>query len=399
MTDSFREHFERFSRSQQSRERHISRQELSALMQSIDFEGTMLRLGLDVKPVNSQGEYVGFCPDHIKYKGAPPSDPKWYINSRTGLTYCQTEGRGSNIVEVARYIWDLPTCRDAYKALLNGAALEIRFQPERDETPHEQTLDEKERLKASLDEAMPVLETAALPQECLAYFEKDGIHYDTLVRYGVSYCGYGRLSRRAIVPFLDGEYELCGYVAVDTLGKERWAHERALYRHGIDDSVPLETLEQEYLKHYRKTLYAPGFQGREHIYGLYEDIDFVSSRPETLVIVEGERDCLKLKQEGIPCVAIHGTSLKDEQRIMLKRLGFFTQLKEVFLGFDMDEAGDRACEKVRETLCREMDADRIWVLSFPPDESGNKRDPKRFCRQELLQIMEDSRAHNRRSRQ
>ena len=365
---------------------------LQILMQNIDFESTLLRLGISAKPCDNKGEYCGYCPDHEIYKGLPPSDPKWYINSNTGLSYCMTESRGSNLLEIAKNLLGLKTINEAFEKLLDGKPVEIKFQPRSIET-EEKEVPDQEKLKKSLEDIDPIFEEGKLSEECIAYFERDGIKIDTLNRLGVVSCDRGKYNNRAIVPFLDSSMELVGYIGIDLLGKENWAKRRTEYHLGIDSTYSYDELFPVFLKKYKKTLYAPGFLSRQHLYGFYENQSFLKEKPEHLVLVEGERDAMKLIQEGIPCVSVHGTYVKDEQRLLLKSSGILPNLKELFLGFDMDEAGNEAVRKAFEIFSFEMDADKIFALNFP-----DNKDPKKFCRKELLEIINESRTKKIRTR-
>lgn len=366
---------------------------LQTLMQNIDFESILIRLGISAKPCDNQGEYCGFCPDHEMYKGTAPSDPKWYINCHTGLSYCMTESRGSNLLEIARHLLGLKTNEEAFEKLLDGKPVEIKFQPRKIEVPEEKEDTDKEKLLKSIEDIDPIFEQGKLSDECVEYFSRDGITIDTLNRFGVVSCNRGRYRNRAIVPFLDSSMELVGFIAIDFLGKERWAKEHAEYHLGIDATYSYDELYPIFLKKYKKTLYAPGFMSRKHLYGFYENFSFLKEKPEYLVLVEGERDAMKLMQEGISCLSIHGTTVKDEQRLLLKTSGILTNLKELFLGFDMDEAGCEAVRKAYKIFSLEIDEDRIFSLDFP-----DGKDPKKFCRDELLNIIQNSRTNKTRTR-
>lgn len=408
MNDNFKSRFEQFRNRIQRRKEYLSenrdfvtKQEIKELMNYIDFESTMLRLGIDAKKSNAH-EWRALCPDHIKYKGVPSSDPNWVINDENGLTYCFTESRGSNIVEVAKNIWGLPTEREAFNRLKDGIALPIALESGGGifvEGVDDDAESDAERLKESLEEVEPILESCCLDGFALDYFKKDGIEKLTLDKFGVVSSNYGRYRGRAIIPFFEKGMNLIGYIAIDTLGKQEWAKEHAKYRYGIDSSVPYEELVQIFEKKYRKTLYAPGFQSRKHIYGLYENMDFLEKPQKQIVIVEGERDCLKLMQEGIACISIHGTYLKEDQIILMKENGIFQNAEEIYLGFDMDDAGDSATEKVFESLSREIDSNKIYVLNFPNSrETGEKRDPKKFTGDQIHWLMDYSKSHEIRRR-
>ena len=59
----------------------------------------------------------------------------------------------------------------------------------------------------------------------------------------------------------------------------------------------------------------------------------------------------------------------------------------------MDKAGDEATIKAKEIFSKEIDEDKIYVLNFPEG-----KDPKKFCREELLAIIQNSRENNIHSR-
>lgn len=371
--------------------------DLDEIMSVIDFESTMARLGIEVERVDASGEWRGYCPDHEKYKGVRPSDPKWYVNEHTGLTYCQTEGRGSNIVEVAMNVWGMKYPAEAAEALKNGKVLSIRGAIERRASASERAeVDEEElkkRLERSVSSVERVLEDGLLTQRALEYFSRDGISRETLDKFGVSECTSGKYAGRAIVPFLGDGLETVGFIAIDLIGKDRRPEMEAESLVRLDSGLDFgETLEY-CRKNYRKTLYASGFVGRRHLYGFYENVGFSKSRPRDLMVVEGERDCMKMMQEGIPCVSVHGTSVKDEQIALLKKTGVLGGIERLFLGFDMDEAGNKAVEKAFARFSSEMDADRIYSLDFP-----DGKDPKKFNGDEIRTFMEESVIKCRRSR-
>ncbi|MBP5459503.1 MAG: hypothetical protein J6Y62_05030 [Clostridia bacterium] len=309
-----KEKLRRFHEEMRKGDRKVTPKMLRTLMDNIDFESVMARLGIEVRSCGKD-EYVGYCPNHLQHSSQPPSDPKWYINSRTGLTYCMTKSVGSNLIEIAKYVLGLDTNRQAYEALLSGRPVEVKIHVEKREEP-EPEKDNADRLAESISSVMPFFMNPVMTDGCLEYFAKDGISKDTLEEYGVVACEYGKYRDRALIPFLKENDEICGYIAVDTLGKEVWAESNARRLCTVDSSLDFEACKEELAKKYRKTLYAPGFESRHHLYGLYEKPDFMEDTSEVL-LVEGERDALKMLQEGIRCLGCHGTSIKEEQKIML----------------------------------------------------------------------------------
>ena len=71
----------------------------------------------------------------------------------------------------------------------------------------------------------------------------------------------------------------------------------------------------------------------------------------------------------------------------------------MYLGFDMDEAGNIATEKAFEVLSSEIDSNKIYVLNFPNSkETGEKRDPKKFTGDQIRWLMNFSRKNRVRKR-
>ena len=58
-----------------------------------------------------------------------------------------------------------------------------------------------------------------------------------------------------------------------------------------------------------------------------------------------------------------------------------------------DANGNEATVKAKEIFSKEIDEDKIYVLNFPEG-----KDPKKFCREELLAIIQNSRENNIHSR-
>ena len=212
-----------------------------------------------------------------------------------------------------------------------------------------------------------ILSRGEMNDECLAYFANDGIEKDTLDFLGVCSVSSGWLEGRAMIPFLDSSHEICGYVAVCYKGAEWWSKKQYDRMHKIDSSVTVESIA----KGYRKTLYCPGFKSRGHLYGQYEVLNGGEGL-DRLMIVEGERDAMKMLQEGIDCVSIHGTSLKQEQKTMLKMMN----PREIYIGLDMDAAGCVAALKAQEALFSEVE--QVHLVNFP-----GGRDPKKFSGPEM----------------
>lgn len=348
------------------------------VMASCDVRGILE--SWNVRPMLIHGnQWKGYCPDHFLHDGHAQHLPKWFMSAENGDCMCFTSGKASNFVYVAKRMYRLPTIEETIKKLTNGEALVL---PKPDFVMDESVEDSREELEEKRKEELAkgiammqrLLSHGHVSDKCLEYFANDGITKDTVDFLGICSIEHGYLEGRAMIPFINSEHEICGYIAVNYMGEDWWVRRNYDKMHKIDSSVTEESVRRSY----RKTLYCPGFQSRNHLYGQYEVLNGGDNLDE-LVIVEGERDAIKLLQEGINCVSIHGTSLKPEQKVMLKKMN----PNRLFLGFDMDAAGCAATEKAVDALYGEID--NVDVVNFP-----DGKDPKKFKRDELLHFIEEA---------
>lgn len=359
------------------------------VMSSIDVKGILE--SWNVSPVLRGSQWNGYCPDHFIHAGRTSHAPKWTMDADTGDCTCFTGNTSSNIVYIAKRLYNLKTIEEAINKLTNGGGIpyippEFIMNERRKERTEENEKEREKKLNSCLRRINSILSKRHLSDECIKYFSEDGINLDTLEFLCVSSVENGYYEGRAIIPFVNEKRKVCGYVAVNYMGKE-W-----MVRRNVDNWCKLNGKEKiveamDYFdKNYRKTMFCPGFKSRDHLYGYYEVING-DKNLESLVIVEGERDAIKLLQEGIDCVSIHGTTLKDEQKVLIKKIN----PQKLFLGFDMDKAGNQATIDAYNVLSCEVD--KCFVLNFP-----DGKDPKKFNKKELdyiLNIAEANRVQER----
>lgn len=337
-----------------------------------------------VCPQLHNGQWNGYCPDHYLHDGHPQHLPKWYMKASNGDCFCFTSSKSSNFIYVAKRIYGLPTIEATVKALTNGDALVMpspEFVAEQERNEAEMDAERVAALEKGKAFMRKILDRGHLSDRCIEYFAKDGIERETLDFLGICSIENGTFAGRAMIPFCGSDREICGYVAVNYMGEDWWVKTNYDKMRKIDSNVSVSSVAERY----KKTLYCPGFQSRFHLYGLYEVLNG-GENVDSLVIVEGERDAIKLLQEGIDCVSIHGTSIKPEQRMMLKRIN----PDRIYLGFDMDAAGCRATRKAYDILLPEVN--HVYVMNFP-----DMKDPKKFNASEIRSIMEDAEKNTQRN--
>lgn len=369
-------HFEETSKKIQKPDIELTDEIKRMVMSSCDVHSILE--SWNVRPVLIHGnQWKGYCPDHVLHDGHAQHLPKWFMNAENGDCICFTSSKASNFIYVAKRMYRLNSIEETIQILTNGEKLilpppDFVFNEEVNNTRNLDEQKKQEELKKGIEMVHKLLKRGELSDKCIEYFANDGINKDTLDFLGICSIDTGYLEGRAIIPFINQEREICGYIAVNYMGKEWWVKKQYDKMKKIDSEVKIESIE----KSYRKTLYCPGFTSRNHLYGLYEVLNG-GENIKDLVLVEGERDAIKLLQEGIDCVSVHGTFLKDEQKTMIKKLN----PQKLFLGFDMDKAGNEATIKAYNTLISEVED--LYVLNFP-----NGQDPKKFNRDELNNLIE-----------
>ena len=362
----------KFSRLQEAEKNPITPEALSNVMSDGGTKVFNILTQLGCTPhVKSNGWIEARCPNHHVHAGHTSTQCKFNLHP-TGFTHCFTGNYSSNIIQVLAEVWNVSP-QEVIDKLHHEEYVNVVIPQVH--KPIEAVQDRSEALARGIKMVQTLLKTGHISDECLSFFATDGITKATLDFLGVCSIETGVLAGRAIIPFLDDKKEVCGYVAVNYMGKDWWIKTNYDKYHKIDDSITIEEVE----KRYKKALYCPGFTSRNHLYGLYEVLNG-GKDVSSLMLVEGERDAIKMLQEGIDCVSIHGTSLKDEQFEMLINMPNLTQ---VYIGLDMDEAGRTGAKLIRKKL--KPYYDEVKILSFP-----DGKDPKKFNHQEMINIINNN---------
>lgn len=374
---------ERYEKVQFNKIEKISDKELEYICSVSDLKTVLSRIGIETN-WSGDNELKGYCPDHFKRTGRQPSDPRWYLNTKTGKCICFTEGRGSNIVRVIKNVLNLKTMEEAKEFILNGNKIPSVFELNKIVTSTQiikKETDREKKHQEQLEEAKKVLNSGEISQFALDFFKKDAILKETLSKLGVCCLENGRYANRAIVKFINSNNEIVGFVAIDTLGKKCWVKRKVrsfIGIHGCKNLTELKSIISKAKKSYKKVIFCTGSPTGKHVYGLNEYIIPQNMNTEKIVLVEGERDAIKLLQEGISALSNHGAKLTLEQRDIILSLN----PKEIYLAFDGDEAGRTATKKALEML--EGKVNYVIPMDIPIG-----KDPKKFNGEEFLQLMNE----------
>jgi DNA primase len=157
------------------------------------------------------------------------------------------------------------------------------------------------------------------------YLVERGIDPATAVEFGVGfYAGSGLLSGRVVIPIANARGQIVAYAG------------RAL-----DNSVPKYKLPA-------------GFRKASELFNLHRA---AATGSQTVIVVEGYFDCLRVHRAGLPwVVAMMGSSLSTEQENVLLKA-----FDRVVLMLDGDAAGRAANRAIAARLCRRCLVSEVQV--------------------------------------
>ena len=348
--------------------------DITWLMPSIDLEKVLHRLG--VRVVGQFGdEMYAYCPDHELFTGHESSDPNWHLSVLTGATFCWTEGRGSNLLftasrllgsEAKETIEFLTGMTNVSTEALALMALKNRFKA------IGKIKDVEERVPTSPEFLTAIrneLESRPASDRLYEFFihppgkNPTGILRETVDRYRVFERTWGYYSDRAMVPFfLKGE--LVGFIAIDLLGEDEWARQ-----HPVGGK-------------YRKTLFPPGFSSGEYLFG-FDDCE----KGASIIITEGQREVMKLWQEGFTnAVALGGKDIRGGQIRLLAELA----PSELVLMLDGDAKGWEGTDGIAEAASEVFS---VRAAYLPPG-----KDPKNLDKNALEKLWKSAKRYGKRAR-
>ncbi len=146
------------------------------------------------------------------------------------------------------------------------------------------------------------------------YYIDRGFRAETLDEFDVGFCSEKNrpMSGRVVVPIYDEGYNYIGCVG-----------------RSINDHMS------------PKWLHSKGFR-KSSLYGLNVAAAHIQ-KSQTAVLVEGQGDVWRMHEGGIKnCVGIFGSSINDDQLLLLERSGALN----IVILTDSDEAGDKACDQI-----------------------------------------------------
>ena len=336
--------------------------DITWLMDCIDLESVLDRL--DVRIENQRGSwYWGYCPDHFHFVGKEPSHPKWSINEETGMTKCFTEPRVSNLVFTAARIRDSSPLKTA-EWILGYSVNSVEAHAGRIKRLISPNSPNRRINAFDISKYQKFIEEGTLGGNSVALLSKSNLLPNTAKKFGCVEFQDGFYHDRMIFPIRDISKNMKGFVATDTLGKEKW-----LKQNPTTIDIKSKRIRNTTEEDYKKVLYPANFKIGSYLVG--EDSFKVG---DIAILVEGCRDVMKLRQEGFSgSLGIGGTNLSDDQLLTLSRLA----PRKLMVMLDGDDAGRNGAVKIVEKclpLFRE-----IFIIKLV-----RGKDPKDLSREEIL---------------
>ena len=172
----------------------------------------------------------------------------------------------------------------------------------------------------------------------LQFYTNRGIKQETLDLFGIKYCQNNNhyFSDHIMVPiFNENKSKIDGIIG-------RKPYEKCM----ICDNYHKE--DEPCIEKSIKWKNSKNFSNNSYLYNLWNAKEFINKSNE-VVLVEGAADVWALYQNGIyNCLGMFGTSLSDEQRIIMENLPII----KVKIFLDPDEAGITASKKIKDYLSR-----------------------------------------------
>ena len=319
-------------------------------------------IGQYVKLQKAGANYRGLCPFHKE------KTPSFFVSPSRQIWHCFGCSLGGDIFSFIMKIENIEF-KEALKILAQKAGVELVY-----ENP--QVRSQKQRIIDVNKEAAGFFEQNLWKEKAVMdYLLKRGLGEETIKEFHLGWASdeWNKLSNFLIKKGFKSDEILASGLAIskDTDIYDRF---RSRIMFPIEDSsnnivgftgrifqskTSLKTIRDiERIGKYINSPQTLIFDKSKVLYGLSKSKDYLRSEGNTL-LVEGQTDFLAAWQSGIKnMVATSGTALTSYQLKILKRYN-----DTLVLGFDMDEAGEKAAERgIELALSKEFN---VKILRLP----------------------------------
>jgi len=319
-------------------------------------------IGQYVKLQKAGANYRALCPFHKE------KTPSFFVSPSRQIWHCFGCGEGGDIFSFLMKIENIEF-KEALKILAQKAGVKLAYENPQIRSEKQRLVDINKAAAGFFEEnlwknkdVVEYLIKRGLKEETIKEFHlgwasdewrclsdfliKKGFNSKNIVASGLSISKnadiYDRFRSRIMFPIEDYSENIVGFTGRIFQGK-----------------TPLKTImDIEKIGKYINSPQTLIFDKSKILYGLPKSKNYLRSEGNTL-LVEGQTDFLSAWQSGIKnIVATSGTALTSYQLKILKRYN-----DTLVLGFDMDEAGEKAAERSIElALSKEFN---VKILRLP----------------------------------
>lgn len=247
----------------------------------------------------------GRCPLH-----AGDGQDAFHVNTAKQLFHCFSCGAGGTVLDLVAAIEHCGLREAAHKLTVQWGAAATDAAETGARARAQPTVTEKRGRMRPLGFRLRSVDSRHV------YLKTRGISEQTADTFGIGfYAGPGLLSHRLVIPIHDEAGQLVAYCG-----------------RSLDGSGP-------------RYKFPTGFAKSQVIFNLHRAL---ATGKDTVVVVEGFFDCLKVHQAGFGCVvALMGSALYERQRWLLTN-----RFRQIILMLDGDQPGRRATAVIAAQLPR-----------------------------------------------
>jgi len=313
---------------------------LQQALRRVTVESVLDRLG--VSYVRKGNELQGRCPVHERLDGNESKHHLgWSVHAELGVYHCFSGSHDGDLITLVKLLMNLGSDRGAYEWIVNGAS----FDPDLIVRRIERIVHENRAKTADVfTYVRGAFESGGLEPETVSWLARWNITRATAERFGCVTSPYETYRDRLLFPVRHFRTAApSGFVATLTTTENEWR--RSLVG-TVDPVTRLPHTSDSVRRHpHKKVLYSPGLKMSERLLG---ERGLAPTRNGSVIVVEGCRDVMRLRQDGLPAVGLGGKSMSDWQLILARRLG----ARRLVIMLDGDDAGREGAAKIARGCVR-----------------------------------------------
>lgn len=299
----------------------ISELDFQSIKRRVTMESVLRHYGVELR-LSGKDQYRGCCPIH----GGNGPDA-FHVNLERNIFHCFACDAGGTVLD---FVAAMERC-SVWDAARRLQTMSCSSEPVRLATNGKELVTKRKRVSSPLKFTLTGIDSSH------SYLAERGILKRTAIEFGVGfYAGPGLMHGRLVIPIHNADGELIAYCG-----------------RSVDGTQP----------RYRVP---PTFPKSEILFNLHRA---ASGADNSVVIVEGFFDCMKVHQAGIrSVVALMGSALYERQRQVLAE-----RFRHVVLLLDGDSTGRKACTVIAHRLRPHCSVQQILLQDgLQPDQMSAK---------------------------